>query len=446
MQDFSPWKTFHELLSSHPRVVDMRHMSEAGYWSGPSELTSTRGSFMGDGMSFIHLSMLLSGIVRAVCLELGLPRPLGQSVGDDLVLLKTTLRVCLEFCMLAEQLGCKFSKLNSVSEDTATFCENYVAIISDLETYEDLKAFAGSIFGDLVYLDVIKGSLMSGRSKVKADGKSPFIGHANMLNKQIAWNPVESTKERSKTFLWASNFMEAKRLGSAMASLPQPLGGMDLAIGTILTYQDDKFRKDYLPYFERMLTLDLGDFLKYYLLLTGIYKSSPKGFSWENDWIVIRTIVEQATVINIPNIDLVVPEDYVSRKPLDKLKYINDELRYVSFRFLSDELCRRDAFHKMWNGKVSKTFLTLSIANVKQRVNHAWAIIKTNLDPVPEENYLSTSMNNLVHKFQEKTWGLYVSRDDPAIAAAFSGTPSMFIDIAELTWRGDLGEDITQAI
>jgi hypothetical protein len=390
---------------------------------------------MGDGMSFIHLSLLMSGLVRATCVALDMERPPGQSVGDDLVLLKAKLKFCLYFCWLAERLGCKFSKLNSVSEDSATFCENYIAKVCDLQTYRDLKDFENSLFGEFAFLDVIKGSLMSGRSKVKADGSSPFIGHGTLLNKQVRWNPFASTKERAPAFLWASNFMEAKRLSSAMASLPQPLGGLDIAIGTILEFHDAKFYEGMLPYYERMLTLDLGDFLKYYLLLTGIYKSNPKGFTWENDWTVIHQVIDEMTIEVIPNPNVVIPVELrQDMTTIEKLRYMSDELRLISVRYLSDELARRDAFHKMWNGKVQKTFLTLNTANARQRVNHAWAIIKSNLEPVAVDEITSTSMNQLVQKFQEKTWGLYVSKDDPKISDAFEGTPSMFIDV-EILFR-----------
>jgi len=432
MADFVPWLVFHELFSLKKRTVDMQPLIEQGYWDGPDTVVSTRGTFMGDGMSFIHLSLLLSGLVRASCIDLDEPnRPFGQSVGDDLVLLAAKFLVCLNFCRLAEAIGCKFSKLNAISDDSAIFCEENVCSPSDLENYEDLKNFAESIFGDLLFLDIIKGSLMSGRSKVKADGKSPFIGHASALNKQIRWNPYASTKERSKIFLWASNFMEAKRLGSAMASLPHPLGGADLAIGTILNYRDDKFYKEMLPYYERMLTLELGDFLKYYILLTGIYRANPKGFVWENDWKIIKTVIEDCEILDKPNIDTLIPEGWKGDRnnPLEKLKYINLELRLISIRDLADELCRREAFLKMWEGKVNKSFMTLKVTNVRQRSNKAWAVIKSNLQPMPPENFRSKNMSDLTLKFQERSWGLYVSKDDPAISRAYCGTPSLFMDL-----------------
>jgi hypothetical protein len=428
MYDFAPWRTFRDAFGTHPRQVDMSALIAKGLWNGPEEVTSTRGSFMGDGMSFIHLTLLLGGLVASVYQSQGVQRPLGQSVGDDLFLLKAYLPDCLEFCWRAEKLGCKFSKLNSISEDSLTFCEQYVAEISNLDTYKDLKAFENSIFGDLVFLDNVKGSLMSGRSKVMSDGKSPFIGHAAMLNKIARWHPNRAIRERSKTFLWASNFMEAKKLGSSLASLPPELGGLDIAIGTVLSFHDRKFQEDLLPYYEAMLDLPRGEFLKYSLLLKGIYRSNPKGFSWENDWKVIRDIIEGVEIVNINNIRDVVPEELKLSEPIVQLNYIRNELKLVSFDYLADHLARRDAFHKMWNGVQSKDFMTLKISNVRKRVNHAWAIIKSNL--VPRERPLSRNMYELVRQFREKTWGLYVSTEDEAIKRTFGGMPSLFMDIS----------------
>lgn len=433
MNYFAPWKTFHKLFRSHEREVDMSQLIMSNYWSGPVTVISKRGSFMGDGMSFIHLTLLLNGLVRLVCQQLDLARPLGQSVGDDLFLLKVKIKFCAVFCWFAERLGCKFSKLNSASEDSGTFCEQYFANVSNLEIYESLKQFDNSIFGDLVFLDTIKGSTLSGNSKVKADGKSPLIGHGQLLNKQIQWNPWSGTKEKATTFLWASNFMEARKLSSAMSSLPQALGGIDIALGTILTYHDDKFYGSFLPYYEQMLNLELDEFLKYYLLLTGIYKANPKGHAWENDWKVISELVQDVVVLDIKNIDEVVPEELRDKQPLVKLRYINEELNLVSFRNLVDEIARRESFHKMWNGVVTNNFMTLKISNVRQRVNQAWAIIKSNLDPVPVENFRSVSMRDLLNKFQERTWGLYVSKEDKKIADVFCGMPSMFMDLQEFT-------------
>jgi hypothetical protein len=71
-----------------------------------------------------------------------------------------------------------------------------------------------------MFLDIIKGSALSGQSKVKSDGTDPFIGHATLLGKQICWHPLTRVDERVRTFLWARNYMAAHRLGSSMASLP----------------------------------------------------------------------------------------------------------------------------------------------------------------------------------------------------------------------------------
>jgi hypothetical protein len=431
MSNFTPWKTFHNLFRSHIREVDMTQLVKSGYWNGPATITSTRGSFMGDGMSFIHLTLLLSGIVRMVCDKLDIERPLGQSVGDDLFLLNTRIKTCALFCYYAEKLGCKFSKLNSVSEDSGTFCEQYFVNVSDIETYTELKQFNNSIFGDLAFLDTIKGSTMSGNSKIKTDGKSPLIGHGQLLNKQIEWNPWQGVEEKAKTFLWASNFMEARKLASAMCSLPPALGGINIALGTILNYHDDRFHSKMLPWYETILDLELTEFLKYYLLLTGIYRANPKGFTWENKWDSISSIVENSTLHDFKNLDDAVPEELKGQRAIKKLNYINDELNMISFRHLTDELARRDAFHKMWNGIETKSFMTLKISNVRQRANHAWAIIKSNLEPTDPKNFKSVSIKDLNSRYQERSWGLYVSKEDPSITDVFCGTPSMFMDVEE---------------
>jgi hypothetical protein len=428
MNNFKPWNVFHELFEDHQRVVDMDNLIDQGYWDGSQFVTSTRGTFMGDGMSFIDLTLLLGGIVRAVWNAQGLERPLGQSVGDDLFLMLVKLLEAVDFCHLAEQLGCKFSKLNSVSEDSLTFCEQYAAVCSNREDYEDLKSFANSQFADLTFLDSIKGSTLSGQGKVDIQGTNPFIGHAGMLNKQIRWSPIGFVKERSPILLWASNFMEASGLGASMASLPIPLGGLDLAVGSILNYHDESFYKDKLPYYEAMLLLKEDLFLKYYLLLRGIFQINPKGFSWSNDFEVITEIVSNLELIRPEALDKEIPDNLRNSPYRVKNSFIMNRLELISFHHLSAELARRESFHKQWVGKQVREPVTLKLKQVRARQNKAWAVIKSNLQPVQPNDFRSHSMRNLADKFQEKTWGLFVNKNDPAIQEAFQGMPTLFLE------------------
>lgn len=427
MEGFPPWECFSSLFSSFERDIDMGTLADKGYYEGPEIVTNVRGSFMGDGLSFIHLSLMLIASVRATYSVLGIKRPYGQSVGDDLILLKTKLNQCLDLLQLLEALGCQFSKLNSISNDSATFCEAYLAAISDLTVFNDLTSMKNSIFKELAYLDTIKGSVLSGNSKVKIDRGDPFLGHAHMLNKQISYHPNESVKERSKVFLWANNYMSAHRLGSSMASLPTELGGVDLAVGPTISFESPRFQ-DLHPYYEAMLGLESNKFLQYFTLLQGIYRANPKGFKWSNDYELIKTAVEGCEILEYPNIDPLVPEWMLGEPAMKKLNYIQNELGLLSFRHLSGHLARQEAFLNCWEGKIQKTYMTFLSKDSKQRANAAWGVIKSNLEPVATESLRYHNFNALKHAFSQKTWGLYVRKDDPSLLKAFAGMPTLTID------------------
>jgi len=428
MVDFPPWEVFRDLFSTFERKIDMTHLIEKGYWQGPDEVTSVRGSFMGDGLSFMHLTSLLAGLVRATSITTKVPRPMGQSVGDDLLLLKVKLKQALLFCKTAEGLCCEFSKINSISRDSGTFCEQYLAEVSDLDTIKDLAPFKDSIFGNLVFLDVIKGSILSGHSKVRADGAHPFFGHATMLNKQVKYAPQHTVKERARTFLWVKNFTQSAKLSSAMATLPIVLGGVDMSIGRIVNYSDDNFRKNYLPWYESILNLNERDFLRYYLLLRGIYYAAPKGFVWLNDKLIIDKVVSKCELIKADNIDQLLPDYLHSKTVREKLSHIKKELKLISFHELAALLARQDAFQRLWEGESTPTFMTLMGRNARHRANKAWAMIKSDLAPTAPENFQSRTMNHLKTLFESRTWGLYVKQDDKAVIDCFSGMPTLFLE------------------
>jgi hypothetical protein len=300
--------------------------------------------------------------------------------------------------------------------------------VSDLDNFKDLKSFKDSIFGDLVFLDVIKGSLLSGHSKVKADGSSPFFGHANMLNKQIAYTPLETVKTRARVFLWAKNFVQSAKLSSSMATLPIVLGGVDLAIGRVVSYFDSSFQEKYLPWYEGILNLNERDFLRYYLLLRGIYYANPKGFVWLNDINVIGKVVENCQLTKITNLDDHIPDYLHNKSAREKLAFISKELNLISFHELAGLLARQDAFRRCWEGEIAPTFMTLMGRNARHRANKAWAIIKTEVAPTAKENFKSRSMSTLKTQFESRTWGLYVRKDDEAIINCFSGMPTLYLE------------------
>jgi hypothetical protein len=320
------------------------------------------------------------------------------------------------------QLNCRFSKINAVSKDAALFCEQFVAKISDLETYQDIDSFKDSIFGDLVFLDTIKGSALSGKPKVKAEKSAPFLGHAQLVTKQLTWNPYRSVKERSKVFLWARNYRVAMGLGTKFAALPPELGGLGIEIGDHYDFQSTEFQ-ELLRYYEGILQLPQQEFLKFYLLLRGVFKANPKGFAYENDWDKIQAIVSDVQLITEEEVVKQLPEWLKTKPKREELSYVRNTLKLVSFHDLADLLARYDAFLKHWEGKSTHTYMSLPMKESRKRVNKTIAIIKSNVTPATI--CISKSIRDLADKYRRKTYGLYVSKEDPAILNEFGGMPTL---------------------
>jgi hypothetical protein len=424
MTDFIPYQVFEELFTENQREVEVHNLFEKEYMEESDPILSENGSFMGDGLSFIHLTLLMAGVARAAQISSRVKRPLGQSVGDDLFLIKAKLKYCLNFLRISEGLGCKFSKINSISRDAATFCEQYFITPNNLSEIQDLTSFSDSIFKDVVFLDTIKGSVLSGKPKVKADKASPFIGHAVMATKQIRWNPLATVKQRAKVFLWARNYRVATGLGTKFAALPIELGGLGIEIGDNYDFNSEEF-KTLQGYFEAMLNLEDLEFLKYYLLLRGIFQANPKGFSYLNDWTRINNLIKEIDIIDEQTVDSQLPDYLRNKSQREKLSFINNTLKYISFHDLVGTLARYEAFLAHWNCEDSNTFMSMPMKDTRRRVNHAIAIIKSNIVPV---NPVLPSIESIAFRFRQRTWGRYVHKEDPVILHEFYGMPSLEIE------------------
>jgi hypothetical protein len=431
LSDFTPWKVFRSLFSSFEREIDLTELVKKGYVPNQehNKLTTTCGSFMGDGMSFAHLTMFQLGLANyAMVKSKARTRPLGQSVGDDLLVLRAGKLYADQFIEQATKLNAKFSKLNSISTDSNMFCEKYSARVKDIESFQDMKDMVGSVFGDIVFLDIITGSLLCGQSKVKSNGDSPFFGHAVMLGKQLAWHPIAFVRKRAPVFLWASNYKDAKKLSGLLASLPRPLGGMELGIGTQLRYENPRYQEVH-KYFEGMLNLPLSKFLKYYLLLQGIYRANPKGVPWENDPELIGAVMSSVNVREIKDLSTILPDFLAEKSWSEKHSYIKNELNLISIDYLINHLARQDAFLKQWEMLTISPYMTLQCKNIRARTNKVIAILKSDITPVEPENFRFRSIAKLANEFNNRLWGLYINKDDPALINAFKGMPRLVFSI-----------------
>jgi len=297
-----------------------------------------------------------------------------------------------------------------------------MAKVLDHEAFVGLKIIEDSIFKDVIFLDTIKGSVLGSQSKVQADGADPFIGHAKMLNKQVKYHPSIIVSKRATVFLWAQNWRSAVGLASAMATLPLELGGFDFCLGQQITTSSEWY-KDKHPYYETILNLDVREFFKYSLFLRGVYISNPKGIPWENNIDVISAIATDCKFYDEKSLIDRIPAKLKEGSFRKILRYIEDEFDMISISFLSSFLARQEAFLKLWEGKEQTQFVTDPCKRARERANKAWAVIKTDLPPTPEEHLEHKTIKGLAKAFKLKTEGLWVSRTDPAIENVFNCMP-----------------------
>jgi hypothetical protein len=429
LKDFVVWRVYHKLFKLHNREVDLKELQNRGYCE-VDKVTTKRGGFMGDPLSFTHLTLQMAATVNAatyLSADRGQDRharPLGQCAGDDQLLIGASCSFYKELRYMFDNTNMIVSKIDSWSPDSMTFCEQYAIKPIDSDKY--INYGQDSIFADLFYLDIIKGSLLSGKSKVKTVGAIPLIGHSRMLNKQVKWHPIEWVQRRAPKLLWAANYDKAAKLSSAMASLPPRLGGIDMAIGRVILFEDSLFQKR-LPYYEAILKLPQEEFLSFSILLQGIYKANPKGVTWDNSPELFKELLNKIQVLTEEEYQtLNVPLALVREGHAAIRRFVRHELGFVSFREIIDELTRRDAFVKMWHEILPTTYLTLPLKEPKLRASKAWKYIYETVKPVSDVS--STSIEEVAGKYDLRTWGLYVSTEDPAIAELFDGMPSLSID------------------
>jgi hypothetical protein len=200
-------RVFSKLFRIHKREALMSDITDKYKVSCPETFITTRGCFMGDALSFIHLTLMLSACSyqASYCSMKGqkdissiryfegqIVRPYSQTVGDDHIALNCDIIYCNSFRARVRIYGGSMSKIDSCGKYSGTFCEQ--GFCKPRDAILILNYDKGSIFGDIYFLDIIKGSIMTAKSKVKADGSSPFIGHVKMLQKQLGWHPVEAIK------------------------------------------------------------------------------------------------------------------------------------------------------------------------------------------------------------------------------------------------------------
>jgi len=329
----------------------------------------------------------------------------------------------------AKDKGLTISKVHSDSDDSGTFCEQYVfrpGLGADITHFPK-----ESVFGDLIFLDCLKGSVFSGRSKVKQEGSHPFMGHAKLLNKQISYlSPeMEWRSVRAKSLLWSRHYREAIGLSRAFASLPSVLGGGDMAVGRQLTIDDTSLQGYYLPYYYGMLSCEKEEFLIAQELLTGIFRNSGKGFDWDPLEVDLGQLFEGLRLYNWTDVEKELPPYASEMGFLAKQETANRLLGYLPLLYISAELTRRQAFLKWWR-KAQPTkkpkLLTFSGRRVKEKHDEHWLYLREIVRP-EKRPWDITDLKVLSKRFTDRVRPFYFRRDDPVFENVFFGQTSLYV-------------------
>lgn len=441
MSNFPVWKVFSDLFKIKPREMDVTQLKHEKYLADdyPDVVKTRSGEFMGDPISFIHLTLVWLSLVNQTSAEMaGLSpsrdayrsryayRPFGQQVGDDIVILRVQKKFVDILQRRTDGLGLKRSKIDSISRDTATFCEQY--LWKPPKDFNSEGMSPDTLFGDLMFLDTIKGSIMTGRSKVKSDGGTPFLGHASMLAKQIAYTPKELAwkDDRAKTILWARNYREARGLTKSLPAWPRSMGGLGLAVGKTPDLDDPRMER-YLPYLYRLFdnNTSQGVILDTLLQLGSIWRGSNKGFIWDSDKIDVMSIAEQLRVVSDEEALAGMP-DWLRNKGHSAISAYLSQKGIISLMNLGEELNRRYNFLMWWKGEIpTPRMVRLRTKEAAVKHREVWSHIRSSLEPMGRPFYIRT-VRDLDRSLTMFVFGKYFERDDPAIRMAFEGMPSLF--------------------
>jgi hypothetical protein len=433
-------RVFSSLLHRHARTVFAE--GQVATALGRESWTTVRGAFMGDSLSFMHLTLYMMsrdwvssneerGGNKYSRVTTWLRRPTGQLVGDD-DLEFATPRYAEISDDFTTKTGGEVSKLHASSTFSGVFCENFFLRATDTPpNYDD-----ASCFGDLVFLDTIKGSALSGQAKVKADGQKPALGHCKLVAKQARWHPIEWIKRRSLTLVYVTNCRDLFGLGQSRAWLPQELGGLEVGSVGLSTPEQEKNFESLAPYYSALANeagTDHRSFLTHYLLLPGICKPNPKGF----DFIIDPEEAACLSEINLVDNETVghmgLP-DWVTKAGRGTIaKYIRKKYGLIPLISLASTIARIKAMADLWAGKSpTNRAITLSSSAMAKRYRKTWKLLKKELVVVPVLRLRSPQ--DAAKQIRTNLYRYLFDEEDPAIRMVFGGAAQVSFDMSHEDW------------
>jgi hypothetical protein len=240
----------------------------------------------------------------------------------------------------------------------------------------------------------------------------------------VDFHPIGRVKSLAPKILWALNFDEAKGFGRIKAHFPIALGGLEIAVGKLEDLDVDDVRSSYGDFLQTVLELPFEQFMTYEVLLTSILKKNPKGVPWSNNEETVSLVVSRLTTIREDDVKAQIPE-YVSAKGYNSIRrYMSHALNLMSVRELSGLLAELETDYSYWRGHTPQPYVTDSVRVSRQRFKSVWTKIRRELQPKPCEY---GKLSQLAKAFDNRTWGILFSRNDPVIEEIFDGMSSLIV-------------------
>jgi hypothetical protein len=294
-QGITPGHPAHIFLSVlwEPRVI---HPSSDCQWMN-GEILQTRGSFQGEPMSFLTLTLLnVCGVEIAAqmsfgclkghlsCSLTGIRLKSERTYEDNLAIFSVERKFPLLYGIVGDDnMSIADKKFRRIFTNIMLLVGMQFSPGKDLGSRNLLILCEDHAFYDeedktLKFLDVVKHRLLSRMTRVHSDHRSAIIGKASMLTTQLSWETNRLLAACARlAYMWS--FRDEMEVKTFLADLPHEfpnnLGGINLPRSS-WTEIKRKFSLE-LRLLSWVVKLPLPKFLYYYLQLSQITERVQKG-------------------------------------------------------------------------------------------------------------------------------------------------------------------------
>lgn len=288
------------------------------------------------------------------------------------------------------------------------FCEHgFIVYTVDEEKRDGIVVPPGCRFGNLVFLDVIKGRLVNGLGKVTGKG-DPCFGQATSLNTALQW--WNGPRDLARLYFWVQNYGSMRRTQGMNLHLPPIFGGKDLPLhtGERADYNNlSAGKQKYFEYLQAISLLPEKEILYWISLLKSI-TSQP-----EKDCIVTLPLLKEKLPLLYEKIET--PKDiFGGNGRFTDWRNVEGYCAlagYIPASSVVDELQRAlCAQHIVSNTYVPSRTMGVKISAMRKKFDLVWREIKQNV--VPVDWPIGQTVSKLAYLMNLKMNSLFIREAD----------------------------------